>query len=96
MSMEAHAVEQMLLDLLRGQYSNLTLGYNDHAANYQTALEAEQRGEFNHVEWVSQQQKEVALRNNTVWILHWYPDTPVAFCSIAGATLASCLEFAKK
>jgi hypothetical protein len=31
-----------------------------------------------------------------VWILHWYPDTPVAFCSIAGATLASCLEFAKK
>jgi hypothetical protein len=96
MSMEAYAVEQSLLDLIRGKFSSLTLGYNDHSVNYQTALEAEQRGEFNHVEWVSPKEKEVALRNNTVWILHWYPDTPVAFCSIAGATLASCLEFAKK
>jgi hypothetical protein len=92
--MNSYEVEQSLLDLLKGPYSSLAVSYNEHSANYQTAAEADSYDEFRNVEWVSPQEKEVAIRNNTVWILQWYPLTPVGFCEVGASTLQACLDYA--
>jgi hypothetical protein len=85
-----------MLTLLKGQFSSLCLTYNDHSCNYQTAEVAELDGNFSHVTWPSAEEKELALSSNSVWILQWYPNTPVGFCAVGAASFAACLAFALK
>lgn len=76
--------------LLRGQWSSLSLTFNDHHCNYETAAQAEEdnRALWN---WVSEDEKEKALATDSVWCLHWYPDTPVGFYSVTASSLEALL-----
>lgn len=38
--------------------------------------------------------KTKAIETNELWIMHWYPETPVGFHQIAAPTLAELLAFA--
>lgn len=81
-------VEKLLRSLLKGEFSSLTIGFNDlHAPNYDTAQKwsdevgiSEGMQTYNDLrDWVSPEERDRALANNCVWSVQWYPETPVGF-----------------
>lgn len=90
-------LEKALRANLKGEFTSLTVSFNDdHAANYCTAKTyAERYGAYDeHDDWVSPEERERALDQNSVWTLHWYPDTPVGFCRLRASTLSAVVDAA--
>lgn len=72
---------------------SLTLTHNEHKTYYET-IEQWERDRSDA--WVSPQQREEALRTDSVWALQWYPDTPVGFHYLLAADLDVLLDAAQK
>lgn len=74
----------------------LRLTHNEHKNYYQTVEEwcRDNEGDGCVFEWVSPAERAAAIRNDSVWVLQWYPDTPVGFCALAASTLHSVLMHA--
>lgn len=87
-------LEAMLRSLMKGEFSSLTIGFNDsNAPNYNTVkayLEGWPDG-ADHTDWVSEEERAKAIETNSWWNAHWYPDTPVGFCSISASSLPALL-----
>jgi hypothetical protein len=47
-------------------------------------------------DWPSADERQRAINTNEMWILQWYPDTPIGFNRVAAATLDACLAFANE
>lgn len=94
--------EKLLLSLLNGEFSSLTISFNDaHAPNYCTAKtwlkEGPDSGGYTDLDdWVSEEERDAAIENNTVWQAHWYPDTPVGFYSLMASSLPALLAGLRK
>jgi hypothetical protein len=89
------AIERQLLSLLSGKHSSLSISFNDlNAPNYQTVAESAESGMPGwpeDEEWVSPEEKQRAIANNSMWTLQWYPDTPIGFQRLAASSLAVML-----
>lgn len=90
-----------LLALLQGEFSSLTIGFNDdHACNYVTAQGYRDKfGRYSGddediIDWVSPEEREKALRENSVWTIQWYPATPVGFYCVGASTFEAACEYA--
>lgn len=60
----------------------LHLSHNEHRDVYETIHE------FYDVEdFVSPEEWHEAVAKDSVWVLHWYPETPVGFIRIAASSL---------
>lgn len=71
----------------------LTLEHNPHRATY-TSAENWVHDNLETVEWESEEEKATAIKDDSIWYLHWYPDTPVGFHSIAAPSLHDLMRFA--
>lgn len=91
--MDARAVESLLKGLMGGEFSSLSVSFNDHASYYYTADRAVEDGDYDRVQWVSEEERAKAIELNSIWLVQWYPDTPVGSCTIGASTLIACLEF---
>lgn len=93
---------QELLILLKGEFSSLTIGFNeDHACNYATAQryhdEWGQYGAGNNdarIKWVSEEERQKAIRENSVWTIQWYPNTPIGFNCVGASTFETAAKYA--
>ena len=69
----------------------LFLTHNEHRNYYETVeqwLENGQRDDpKSGFEWVSPEEREKAIREDSVWTLQWYPDTPIGSYDIAASSL---------
>lgn len=93
-------LEASLRSLLPGEHSSLTIGFNDdHAANYVTAQEwfdewgHYQGGDKDYIDWASEEERLKALRENSVWTLQWYPNTPIGFNRIGASSLPALFAY---
>lgn len=80
-----------LLALLPEHAASLTIEHNEHLCYYATAAEEfMDRADIfpTTAEW------EKAIDTNEVWVLRWYPRTPVGFCTIGASSLEKLLETA--
>ena len=80
-------LEQKLRSLLKGEFSSLSIEFNRHKANYETAALAILTGTYQPADWVSEAEKQKAIDTDSVWTLQWYPDTPVGFYAVAASSL---------
>lgn len=76
----------------------LYLTHNQHKDYYQNVDEwimdsLDIGSDYN---WVSPEQKEKAIREDSVWVLQWYPHTPVSFYRICSADLDILLQKAQE
>lgn len=78
--------------LLSGEFSSLSLEFNAFSVNYVNARQAEEHGMLEYFDWINEDEHELALNQNTVWVLHWYPNSPVAFRALGAADLDRLLE----
>lgn len=92
---------QDLMQLLRGKYSSLTIGFNDdHACNYVDAQVWHDEYGFyrgaddDRITWASEEDRAKAIATNSVWTIQWYPDTPVGFICVAASTFDAAADFA--
>lgn len=87
-------MEAALRGLIKGQFSSIYIEFNSHACHYCTVEQAIADGMYDHVEWVSEDEKSNAIADNGVWVLQWYPNTPVSSYCVAASTLAACFAAA--
>jgi len=78
--------------------AGLYLTHNEHLDYYETAeiwiTAREKRGDM--ADWSSPDARQRCIDSNEVWVLHWYPTSPVGFEHIAGPTLEEVLEAARR
>ena len=76
---------------------SLHITHNGHKDYYEDLRTYLKRGlsagldGFDPTEWVSRDDFEAALNNDSLWEVQWYPDTPGAFYRTKGSTLESAL-----
>jgi hypothetical protein len=91
-----------LLELLNGEFSSLTIAFNDdHACSYATAQRWLDEWGFygggstdDRIKWPSNEERLKAISENSVWTIQWYPNTPVAFSCVGASTFEAAAEFA--
>jgi hypothetical protein len=60
----------------------LFLSHNEHRDVYETIEEFYDKDDF-----VSDDEWKKALAEDSVWMLHWYPETPIGFHRIYASSL---------
>jgi hypothetical protein len=73
-----------LRGLLKGEFSQINISFNDHASHYETADQWwANAGEYarGFADWVSDEERERALALNSVWLVQVYPNNPNGFVS---------------
>ncbi len=73
--------------------AGLTLERDPHLDNGPQLADAINDGDFAHTDWVSDDERDAAIRTNRCWVLHWYPNTPVGFCSIAASSTEALIAY---
>lgn len=95
--MDIEQFEQTLRGLLHGQYSSLSLTFNDGSApNYQSVADHddEEMASGNpFYDWVSEDERQKARAENSQWMLQWYPNTPIGFNCIAASSISALLRY---
>lgn len=75
----------------------LYITHQPHLANYETPEEwAEDNDRRGYSDWVSDEQRDLAMTTGQIWVVQWYPNTPVGFTALCGADLESVLTAAKE
>ena len=46
--------------------------------------------------WVSEEQRQKAIATDSVWELHWYPDTPIGFIRLLACDLTALVLAAQE
>lgn len=72
----------------------LHLTHNQHKDYYET-VEKYFESPWMEDRDVSVEEKQRMIDTNEIWELQWYPDTPVGFYKVIGATLEEVLKKAK-
>lgn len=71
----------------------LYLTHNEHRTYYESVAEWIS---YRDLDFVSDEQRAKAIATDELWVLHWYPRTPVCFVQIAAADLDVLLEAANR
>ena len=69
----------------------LYLTHNEHRDYYQTVEEC-----YYHEDFVSEDEWLKAIKEDSVWVLQWYPNTPIGFTRIAASTLLAIQQWLKE
>jgi hypothetical protein len=72
-------------DWLPKHAAGLYITHNDHKNVYCTI--EDHYGYIDDREWVSPEEKLKAIELDSVWELHWYPDTPIGSYKVAASSL---------
>ena len=83
----AKRVEAELRSLVQGEFSSIHLSWNDESGpNFMTVAADEERDD-SHADWVSEEERQKGMAENSKWILQWYQQTPVGFHAVAASSL---------
>lgn len=88
----ARITAQKLRALLHSQHASLSITLNEPAAEYRTVAEWAADWGTDREHWVSERDRDLAIERNEVWVLQWYPLTPVSSWTLYGASLESVLR----
>jgi hypothetical protein len=75
----------LTFDWLPKHAAGLYITHNDHKNVYYTI--EEHYGYVDDREWVSPEEKLKAIELDSVWELHWYPDTPIGSYKVVASSL---------
>lgn len=78
------------------RHINLTIEHQPHASNYETVEEwLEYQSRQGYIEPYGGDAAEM-IKTGEVWVVQWYPDTPIGFHAVAAATLERALALANE
>ncbi len=86
----------MTINDLPSHKGELSLTHNGHKSNYETIEEFTCGDGYPGARaWVSDEQRDKAIAEDSIWVLHWYPDTPNGFIVRAACDLDVLLAASK-
>lgn len=65
----------------------LYLTHNEYKDYYQTIEQAIEEQDARNTEWVTPTERQKAIETGSIWVLQWYPDTPIGFFTAAASDL---------
>ena len=68
--------------------SSLHIVFNDHKTTYETIDDWMGSRDF----WVSEEEHQKAVAQDTIWVAHWYPHTPIGSYTVAASSLEAVLK----
>lgn len=73
---------------------SLSIHFNDHALIYESVEEwmADDMG-GQRVSWASEEERKLALENNSVWTCNWYPTTPIGSYEAGASSFPALMAF---
>jgi hypothetical protein len=76
--------------------ASMHITHNQHKAYYQDieSYVAEEHLQIDSDDWATPTSRERCIANDDIWELQWYPNTPVGFNKVYGATLDEVLQAA--
>lgn len=77
---------------------SLSLTHNEHRVCYDT-IEQYVAGIESYgggIGWISDEQRAKAIATDSLWVIQWYPNTPIGFVRLAAADLGVLLAEANK
>ena len=69
--------------------SSLLIEFNPHEAVYETI---DEWMDVCRAGWVSEEEHQKAISQNTFWLAHWYPHTPIGSYTVAASSLEAVLK----
>lgn len=76
------------------KHMSLHISHNPHKEYYETVKQyLDNYEQFR--DCISKEDLEICIKENELWELHWYPNTPIVFHKIHSYSLKRCLELAK-
>lgn len=69
----------------------LHLSHNEHLNSYETVEQYLMTSHLDEEDFVSHEEMLKSVQTNELWVLQWYPDTPVGFCVRLASTLEALL-----
>lgn len=73
--------------------AGMSIEHNPHLNLYQTLGAYLGYAGIEDDDWVSKDDKQLALETGQLWVLRWYPNTPVGFLTAAAVSFESLLVF---
>lgn len=74
------------------EVNGLMLDYNGHMSSYMSIEDYYEKYIDGSDEWLSPEERELAIKNNSVWHIHWYPSTPIGSYKILCYSLEKGLK----
>lgn len=72
---------------------SLTIEHNPHKDLYQAIREYIEDNDI-APDFENPEAMEFAINTDSLWIMRWYPDTPVGFCRVAASSLEGVVRLA--
>lgn len=86
----------MKMDEFPKHEASLHLTHNQHKAYYETVEAAIESGTYRDEKWVSPEQRQKAIKTDSVWEVQWYPHTPIGSHTLLACDLGVLLEAARE
>lgn len=96
MTMDAEAIAQAFVAMLPRHGAGLTIERNPGRVAYESVAQwlDSATAYSGEPSWSSPEARVRAIETDDVWVMQWYPATPVGFHMIAAPTLGELLAFA--
>lgn len=92
--MDANMIDIEDLFAVLPKHIELSIRHNPHRGDYMTVADwVRHQREHDGCDIEPEDEAEM-LRTGEIWMLRWYPETPVGHCEVAAATLHRALELA--
>jgi hypothetical protein len=80
---------------------SFSINYNNCQTCYRTAKEeielSDSMGEDGcYYDFIDDEDKQSCIDKNIMWVISWYPNSPVGHCSVAGSSLQKVLDYLKE
>lgn len=96
----AHYVPDGLVHRLPRHECELVITHNPHRTDYATVARylelCDERGHGYDESELAPEDRAAAIEADELWVIQWYPDTPVGSCVVAAATLERALARATR
>lgn len=76
--------------------ASLHITHNQHKAYYMPIADYIAEEKIDDDEWSTPDSKERCIAGDTIWEIQWYPNTPVGFNKMYGATLEELIKAANE
>jgi hypothetical protein len=90
--LDATVVARAFEVMLPAHVGSLTLTHNEHKNYYKTVKDTLEEDDANdeksrYYDFVTDVERQKAIETDELWVLHWYPLSPVGFNNICAASL---------
>jgi hypothetical protein len=73
--------------------ASMTIQHNDHKTYY---IHIDDYIKQDEIQFQTEQDKLDCIKNDELWGITWYPDTPIGFYDIYAPTFEKLMEYAQK